>query len=123
MQIEIVGFSAEAPRWTDAEYAELRRILRWLCDKFAVPYAFPVRFAAAGRADRLLWQEWEPLSGILGHEHAPYNDHTDPGELDAGRLLEPGAVEYVTRREFDAWRALVAAAILGDDTLGGYREA
>ncbi|RMH83122.1 MAG: hypothetical protein D6683_02455, partial [Actinomyces sp.] len=38
-------------------------------------------------AARLSPSEWEKASGLLGHQHAPYDDHWDPGGLDVGVII------------------------------------
>ena len=79
---------------------------------------------------RLTWEQWAPLSGVLGHCHVPYNDHSDPTGLDIDRLLgqeppveppEPPPGDYVTREEYDrlradmdAWRKSVARTMAGE---------
>ena len=83
IQIEIIGYAAQSPSWSDAEYVELQRILLWISAAVGVPYVFPVAFPPH---HRLSWAEWEPMSGILGHSMATWNDHTDPGALDVSRL-------------------------------------
>jgi hypothetical protein len=113
VQIEIIGYSSEVRAWSDLKYAALHDVLQWLCTNLGIPYAFQVPFAAAGEAIRLGWDnEWEIVSGILGHEHAPYNDHTDPGALDTSRLYAPpnDGTDFITRREFEDFQESLAEA-------------
>lgn len=105
IQIEIIGYAADSPNWPQSEYDELASILHWLCDNLGIPYNFPVPFPPASR---LNWEQWEPLSGILGHSMAPFNDHTDPGALDVSKLTgsepepEPGPPESAADDELRA---------------------
>lgn len=88
IQIEVIGYSADVRRWSDDEYDDLSMLCSWICDVTGVPFVCPLPFAEAGSARRLGWSEWAGTSGIVGHEHAPHNEHTDPGALDASRLIE-----------------------------------
>jgi len=78
IQIEIIGYTKDCPTWSGAKYDELAEILLWLSDNLHIPYEFPLAFSLPKRQS---WATWEPASGILGHCHAPYNNHTDPAEL------------------------------------------
>jgi hypothetical protein len=46
-----------------------------------------VRFTDAAGVKRLSGQQWLDFSGWLGHQHAPENDHWDPGAIDITDLL------------------------------------
>lgn len=85
VQIEIVGFTAEAGHWTDGDYAYLHSLLvhirnaghpfRWHC---ATPWA----------QRRFTLPHWRKFNGICGHMHVPENKHTDPGtHLKVRRVL------------------------------------
>jgi murein DD-endopeptidase MepM/ murein hydrolase activator NlpD len=111
IQIEIIGFTADCPHWDYVVYEELRQILEWLCENLGIPYDFPYPFEAP--ANRLLWENWASASGILGHLHAPYNNHSDPTGLRTDLLTgvnTPPDVEepplptgdYVTLEEYEA---------------------
>lgn len=41
-----------------------------------------------GASQRLSHSTWDSYTGILGHQHAPDNDHGDPGAFPISRLLE-----------------------------------
>lgn len=91
VQIEIVGYAAKVANYDDAWYRNLRTFLTQLCAELGVPYRFPRRFAqdyGDARRVRLTNDEWlDPgLTGIVGHCHAPEQDHWDPGPLDLARL-------------------------------------
>lgn len=110
IQIEIIGFTADCPHWDYVVYEELRQILEWLCENLGIPYQFPLVFTSD---ERQTWAGWEPTFGILGHCHAPYNDHSDPTGLRVDLLTSvntPPDVEepplptgdYVTLEEYEA---------------------
>jgi len=91
IQIEMAGFAKDSPNRPDAWYANLKRLLLHICNHTGCPYSFPLHFggqetAGVNGRGRLEWDEYVGTSGILGHQHVPYNDHWDPGELDVTRL-------------------------------------
>lgn len=104
IQIELIGYTADCPSWPAEDYADLRQVLEWLGANLAIPYGFPHSFSSPIRLD---WPYWESASGILGHCHAPYNDHSDPTGLRVDLLTgtvpepEPEPV-YVTLAEYEA---------------------
>jgi hypothetical protein len=118
IQIEVIGYTAGCPLWPDAHYARLLALLEWISVNVGVPLEYPMLFVGPnGVAPRASWEQWEPLSGVLGHCHAPYNDHHDPTGLDVSRLQPgespppPPTGDFVTREEFDRWRDELRAAI------------
>lgn len=55
-----------------------------------------VRFAGSGSygknaSQRLSQADFISVSGLVGHQHAPNNDHWDPGAINATKLLNGGA--------------------------------
>lgn len=114
IQIEIIGYTRDCPTWNQDIYDELAEILHWLCDNCAVPYQFNWSFTAP--VYRLDWNGWEPESGIFGHCHAPYNDHSDPTGLRVDLLMpappepEQPPAQYVTRQEFNDFMSHLATA-------------
>lgn len=115
IQIEIIGFTRDCPSWSETAYGELADILHWLSDNLGIPYEFPLAFTSPARQG---WSQWEPVSGVLGHCHAPYNSHTDPTGLRVD-LLQPGTGnpplddEWVTRQELEAMAALLSQTARG----------
>jgi hypothetical protein len=93
IQVEIVGYAAQVGGYDDAWYRNLRTFLLEVCAATGVPYVFPRRFAVRYGDDgvRCTPDEWNDpeLVGIVGHCHAPENDHWDPGDLDLSRLTAP----------------------------------
>jgi len=90
IQVEIVGYAAQVGGYDDAWYRNLRTFLLEVCAATGVPYVFPRRFAVRYGDDGVRYtpDEWNDpeLVGIVGHCHAPENDHWDPGDLDLSRL-------------------------------------
>jgi hypothetical protein len=97
IQVEIVGFAAQAQRFPDQLYAGLADLARFVEKEFGVlavarfPFLPPDRPAA-----RLSFGEWNRYSGHLGHQHAPFNHHTDPGKIKIERILT--APTYASRK-------------------------
>lgn len=145
VQVELVGYAARVADYDDAWYRNLREFLTRRCAELDIPYRFPRRFAtdyADAATVRCRPDEWlDPaLAGIVGHCHAPENDHWDPGPLDLGRLapqslipqevadimacIEPTTPVTVSGRQYNAvdvlgWllegvNAIRAAATTGD---------
>lgn len=121
IQIEIVGYAKDAPTWSPARYDTLRRLLQWVCSTVGAPMEFPFQFTGSdgyGRdgAVRQTWEAFRDADGIVGHSHAPYNDHWDPGDLDTAALADPDlppepqppGEDHVTRAEWNAFRNSVA---------------
>lgn len=91
IQVELVGYADQVGGYDDAWYRNLRAFITEICAATGVPYVFPRRFASRyGEDVRFTPGEWNDpeLKGVLGHCHAPENDHWDPGLLDLARLTE-----------------------------------
>lgn len=90
-QVEIVGWARQTHLMSDRWYRNLADYLHACCVELGVPWVFPVQFLSASYADRhinrLSFEEWLRVDGVIGHCHVPENDHWDPGLLDVERLL------------------------------------
>lgn len=79
LQIEIVGFSAEAQNISQSD-------LDWIAECFneiRQAQSFPLNHLDFKvPATRLSDRDWVNYAGIVGHQHAPDNDHWDPGDLN-----------------------------------------
>jgi peptidase M23-like protein len=127
IQIEIIGYTSQCATWPLPDYDNLRILLTWLSKTLAIPYVIPYNF---GAPLRLTWDQWEQTKGILGHCHAPYNDHSDPTGLNTALLMIGAPVEpqpeppiiipeppqqpetdYVTKAEWNQLRDEVATLL------------
>lgn len=96
IQVEIPGYAVETQDWPD-------EWLRNIAEDIVVPlhlelgvalWAPPFVGREAGfiaRADapqRFGFTDWLHFDGVCGHQHAPENDHWDPGHLNVPRILE-----------------------------------
>lgn len=105
LQVEIVGYCDPAragsayhvDKWGPEEYAWLALLVRWVHLEWGVPLVSPLKWpaypASYGNAQgqRLTSSEYDAYRGVLGHMHAPGNDHGDPGNIDVELLLRYAA--------------------------------
>lgn len=128
INIEIVGFATQTPAWS-AEW------LRWLgTDVLApiravcpfdlvaphfVPYPQSYGYRAMQRFDSM---RWLGFSGLVGHQHAPENDHGDPGALDVTEIIAAmrGTAPAPTRR-FKV-NAIVSDPVSGETQIAELRD-
>jgi len=90
-QIEVVGFSQ---RHNEINWERLaREILGPLCVQNGIPIvstvtwvAYPASYGEQA-AQRLSAGAWDTYEGFLGHQHAPENDHGDPGDIPINAIL------------------------------------
>lgn len=86
VQMEIVADTANIPEWSDLMYKRLANVLTLVQHRFPFPTRAPYDFSST--TNRLSDAEWVKASGILGHMHAPDNDHNDPFRLREGFLVQ-----------------------------------
>jgi hypothetical protein len=87
IQIEHVGFAATSHDWSDAAYARIAALCRWIESNIG---GSPVRDATVSfgaGAPRLSGAAWVAYTGHIGHMHAPGNDHIDPSGNQRLRTL------------------------------------
>lgn len=89
IQVELVGFARDTNDWDEDVYERIRHLTGFIHRQFGVPQRCGVTFKASG-AVRLSGQAFFDYAGIIGHQHVPGNDHTDPGDFRVGRLLPKG---------------------------------
>lgn len=87
IQVELVGFASESPNWSDADYAQIAALARWIEKHCGVPRKCTVRFVPVGQTNHLGSSQWLSYSGHLGHQHVPGNDHTDPGSFQIQKVI------------------------------------
>lgn len=89
VQIEIVGFSNpnsngytaeyDVRNFTDEDWDYLVTLLRAISEQTGIPLTSKVNWGP--HTARMSTQEFVDYEGILGHMHAPANDHNDPGDI------------------------------------------
>jgi hypothetical protein len=85
VQIEVIQFARNGSNWTDAEYQNLGRLMRWIEGERGIPRRSGVSFES--RWHGMSPTAWLSFSGWCGHQHVPENAHWDPGPINIGRLL------------------------------------
>lgn len=107
IQVEIIGYSAESPNRSELELrnlgwlvAELSKMVPFEVAAKITFYGLDAGFTIASRKarQRLGWLAWYRFAAILGHQHAPNNDHWDPGDLDVEAIVRY-ALEYLGQTE------------------------
>lgn len=100
-QVEIVGYcdpkqagsGFHVSKISADALAELGDFLAWLHEQWSVPLriikGWPAYPKSYGRSNgvRLSAAAFSSFAGVLGHCHAPGNDHGDPGDLDVAAIL------------------------------------
>lgn len=98
VQVEICGYAAESPFWSDEDLAFIGD---WLAAVKKSGFDFPLTcslpfysdrnapyiLASYSSPGRLQGEDWRRYAGVLGHVHVPCNAHWDPGGVDIGRIL------------------------------------
>lgn len=89
IQTELIGFAAQTEHWSDAEYARIAALARWIEENANVPRRCAVKFTSTGghQATRLGQSGFITYSGHLGHEHAASQSHWDPGRFLIAKVL------------------------------------
>lgn len=111
-QVEVVGTCDPAThkKWADAGRAhlymadlpdwvirDLAAFVKWAKDAHGVPATSGLKFAAypgsygTGNSNRMTGAEWTKFNGHCGHQHAPENDHGDPGAFPMAEILAKAA--------------------------------
>lgn len=84
VQVEIVGFATEAGSWTSEKLDWLAERFKEIQNVFRFVLSYP---AFAIPAKRFTDKEFVEFAGICGHEHAPDNNHFDPGALKVAYIV------------------------------------
>jgi hypothetical protein len=122
IQIEIIGYAKDSPTWTQDECDNLMRLVSWIAEQIDCPVEFPHPFDgedAYGEngSVRLSWEEWRATTGIVGHQHAPWNGiRWDPGKIPVEKLAVEDAMDYEKLVEDVAARVNL---VLGDHNAKG----
>lgn len=83
VQMEVVGATADIPGWSDTMYKRLANVIELVRHRVEIPLRAP----DFSKPRRMGDAEWVDYAGIVGHVHAPDNDHVDPTRLREGFLL------------------------------------
>lgn len=95
IQIEMVGHAAQLRDEYDSDdWVWLGQFLRQLCVAEGVPFVFPLPFLATpqeaygvNKPGRLSGAAFKEISGIIGHQHVPENEHWDPGFVNVELMM------------------------------------
>jgi hypothetical protein len=76
----------------DDEYRFMASVVAWFNREWGIPFDAPTFVAYPGSygqraAQRFSVSRYDGYTGQLGHQHAPGNDHGDPGDIDMPRIL------------------------------------
>jgi hypothetical protein len=85
VQVELIGFAAQTHNWSDAAYANLAKLARWIEQHHGVARKCSVTFTSS--VHHVSNDTWLGYSGHIGHQHVPENDHWDPGQLKIEKVL------------------------------------
>jgi hypothetical protein len=88
IQVELVGFAAEAAQWPPAFLAGIADLARRIEAATGCPSVAPLPFLPPGQAPRAGWELWHGAGGHYGHEHVPANNHQDPGAMNIAAVLD-----------------------------------
>lgn len=84
IQVEICGFTREAPAWDDNMLKALANLTNWIQNRVPIPFNNPRSFQ---RPSKYTPEGWVNAKGHVGHVHCPGNDHTDPSGFHCSRML------------------------------------
>jgi hypothetical protein len=85
IQVELIGRASQTPSWSDADYARIAELARWIEKYAGVPRKATVKFSATPK--RMAASTWLKYAGHCGHQHVPGNQHWDPGALKIEKIL------------------------------------
>lgn len=89
IQIELIGFAAQSPNWSDQAYEHIADLARWIEAHCGVKREATVKFGAYPNAlpPRMSASQWNSYNGHCGHQHVPENEHGDPRGLRIDEVL------------------------------------
>lgn len=86
IQVEVCGRAAESGNWPDSHYKALANLVVLVTHRRPIAPYVPREFAST---KRFTSGGFVISRGHVGHQHVPFNDHTDPGVgFKASRLME-----------------------------------
>lgn len=112
VQVELIGFAKDTGHWSDAAYARIAKLARWIETNHDVPSRCTVTFS--NTPTRLTPAAWLAYAGHCGHQHVPNNRHWDPGAFRIELVLKSESVSLKKpdprARKRRIWRRRLAAA-------------
>ena len=94
IQIEMVGYAKETPRWPTSRLRCIGQLLAGITRVIpGIPLAAPWPFAGVEAyglhgSVRQTVEAWNAGAGIVGHQHVPKNEHWDPGMIPIEKVFE-----------------------------------
>lgn len=126
--LAIVGYAKDSPDLSERMLDELAEFIAWCRDTMGIPAVFPLPFQGGeaygtGGVGRLSVEEWETVTGWVGHQDVPDgNTHWDPGKLPTdklkARLTHKGEPMTPTQARIEVATAWYAKAGVWMDGLG-----
>lgn len=136
LQVELMGTCDPSARnrlyyWPgvdDVVLEALATYLRPTLDRFDIPpvavapfLPYPKSYGSKG-GQRLTFAQWNKARGICGHQHAPENDHGDPGAFPVDRFITHLEGDIVTPQDRKDIAAEVMRTPIGKDINGVERD-
>lgn len=96
IQVEIVGSANDTPNWSPQRNAAVGRMIARIHEVVPFRVEMPLGFygngagwivASSKARQRMSWVDWYRFDAICGHQHAPSNDHWDPGAINTVQIL------------------------------------
>lgn len=87
IQVELVGFAKDSQNWTDAHYAEIAKLARWIEAHCDVRRGCSIKFVGNGDTNHMSNSAWLDYAGHCGHQHVPGNLHWDPGFFHIEKVI------------------------------------
>lgn len=109
IQAEIVGFAVDMPKMPQGFIDGLSEWMRWVETQLNMPSVavkiwlpYPQSYGLDNGV-RMAFKQWNEFTGWCGHQHAPEQNHGDPGAIPIQKLLDRSEEEQ--EDEMDAGKA------------------
>lgn len=135
LQFEIIGYAKTSPAaWSDDDYLYIAQVVVAYAKDQGIPLSsgvtwvsYPASYGLTAK-QRLSYAQWNAYTGICGHQHAPENDHGDPGDIWSrlkpaiekvvgGTLPSPAPVGPPKAEKYAMGWAMLRRGDVGSDTL------
>ena len=87
VQIEIVGFAKDSAKLPQTAIDDLGAFVAWMFKEWGVPVVAAPKWTGSNTTARMSWCQFVAFKGLLGHQHAPGNNHWDPGLINAPAII------------------------------------